>query len=105
MEKIIVNNFGPIKEINFCLDKQFNVVIGEQATGKSTLAKCIYFFKDVITEMTHLLMGQPEKLAKMTAEQILQLYCHIWLIPQFLCPKLRLLEMVFVALFFLFEAN
>lgn len=74
MEKIIVKNFGPIKEINFCLDKQFNVVIGEQATGKSTLAKCIYFFKDVITEMTHLLMGQPEKLAKMTAEQILQLY-------------------------------
>ena len=71
---VLMQIFGPIKEINFCLDKQFNVVIGEQATGKSTLAKCIYFFKDVITEMTHLLMGQPEKLAKMTAEQILQLY-------------------------------
>lgn len=74
MEKIIIKNFGPIKEIDFCLDKQFNLVIGEQATGKSTLAKCIYFFKDVISEMTHLFMGQTEKLANMTADKILQLY-------------------------------
>lgn len=74
MEKISIKNFGPIKSIDFCLDKQFNVVIGEQATGKSTLAKCIYFFKDVISEMTHLLMGQTEKLANMTADKILQLY-------------------------------
>lgn len=45
MEKISIKNFGPIKEIDFCLDKQFNLVIGEQATGKSTLAKCIFFSK------------------------------------------------------------
>ena len=74
MEKIIIKNFGPIKDIEFCLDKQFNIIIGEQATGKSTLAKCIYFFKDVISEMSRMLIEQNEKLANMTSEKILQLY-------------------------------
>lgn len=74
MEKIIIKNFGPIKNIEFNLDKQFNVVIGEQATGKSTLAKCIYFFKDAISVMSRMLVAQSEKLMNMTAENILQVY-------------------------------
>lgn len=74
MEKILIKNFGPIRDLEFCIDKQFNVIIGEQATGKSTLAKCIYFFKDVISEMSHMFVGQAEKLANMTAENILQVY-------------------------------
>lgn len=74
MEKIIIRNFGPIKNIEFNLDKQFNVVIGEQATGKSTLAKCIYFFKDAISVMSRMLVAQSEKLMNMTAENILQVY-------------------------------
>jgi hypothetical protein len=45
-EKLIIKNFGPIKHVELDLGK-FNVLIGEQATGKSTVAKvlavCRYF--------------------------------------------------------------
>lgn len=44
MQKIWIKNFGPITncvlEIN-----DFMLFIGEQASGKSTICKCIYFFK------------------------------------------------------------
>lgn len=45
-EYFIIKNFGPIKDV-FLELKKFNVLIGEQATGKSTVAKllavCRYF--------------------------------------------------------------
>jgi len=45
-EKLIIRNFGPIKDVELDL-KKFNVIIGENATGKSTIAKilavCRYF--------------------------------------------------------------
>jgi len=45
-EKLIIKNFGPIKEIDLDLGR-FTILIGEQATGKSTVAKvlamCRYF--------------------------------------------------------------
>lgn len=45
-EKLIIKNFGPIKSAELELGR-FNVLIGEQATGKSTVAKllavCRYF--------------------------------------------------------------
>ena len=45
-EKLIIRNFGPIKEVELDL-KKFNVIIGENATGKSIVAKilgmCRYF--------------------------------------------------------------
>lgn len=45
-EKLIIKNFGPIKDIELELGR-FNILIGEQATGKSTVAKvlavCRYF--------------------------------------------------------------
>lgn len=45
-ETLIIKNFGPIKDVELEL-KKFNVIIGEQATGKSTIAKllsvCRYF--------------------------------------------------------------
>ena len=55
MQKIIVKKFGPIEfaeiEIN-----DFVVLIGEQASGKSTIAKLIYFFQtlkeDIIFEVS-----------------------------------------------------
>ena len=46
MQKIIVRNFGPIKEAEVELGK-FNLFIGEPASGKSTLAKLVYFFKSL----------------------------------------------------------
>jgi AAA15 family ATPase/GTPase len=45
-EKLIIKNFGPIKDVELELGR-FNVLIGENATGKSTIAKvlavCRYF--------------------------------------------------------------
>ena len=45
-EKLIIRNFGPIKNVELDL-KKFNVIIGDNATGKSTIAKvlavCRYF--------------------------------------------------------------
>lgn len=45
-EKLVIKNFGPIKSVELELGR-FNVLIGENATGKSTVAKvlavCRYF--------------------------------------------------------------
>jgi predicted ATP-dependent endonuclease of OLD family len=46
MEKLIVKNFGPIKEAEIDLTK-FVVFIGDTSTGKSVLGKLISIFRDV----------------------------------------------------------
>lgn len=43
MQKIIIHNFGPIKECEINL-AQFIVLTGAQAAGKSTIAKAGYYF-------------------------------------------------------------
>lgn len=74
MSRIHIKNFGPIKEIEFNINENYSVVIGEQATGKSTLAKCIYYFKDVISEFDDILLRQTLKIKEMDSKQILGLY-------------------------------
>ncbi|NOX48001.1 MAG: ATP-binding protein, partial [Chlorobi bacterium] len=44
MQRIIVDNFGPIKHAEIEV-RQFTVVIGEQASGKTYLSKLVYFFQ------------------------------------------------------------
>ena len=46
MQKIIIKNFGPVEDAEIEIKKVL-VLIGEQASGKSTIAKLIYFFKGV----------------------------------------------------------
>lgn len=51
MQHIIIKNNGPVKDFEMDVNK-FNVLIGEQATGKSTIAKSIYYsryFKTIIS--------------------------------------------------------
>lgn len=48
MEKLIVKNFGPIKEAEIDLTK-YVVFIGDTSTGKSVLAKLISIFRDLST--------------------------------------------------------
>lgn len=50
MEKIVINNFGPIKKFQSEI-KSFSVFIGPQASGKSTISKSIYFFKSLRDEL------------------------------------------------------
>ncbi len=50
MQKIYIKNNGPVK--NFEMEvKKFNLLIGEQATGKSTIAKSVYYFKTIKTKI------------------------------------------------------
>ncbi|BBC25496.1 AAA family ATPase [Pseudanabaena sp. ABRG5-3] len=46
MQKIIIKNFGAIASAEIEIKKVL-VLIGEQASGKSTIAKLIYFFKSL----------------------------------------------------------
>ncbi len=52
MEKIIIKNFGGLKDAEIILNK-VNVFIGKQASGKSVTAKLIYFFKSIIDDINH----------------------------------------------------
>lgn len=46
MQKIVIKNFGAIEYAEIEIKKVL-VLIGEQASGKSTIAKLIYFFKNL----------------------------------------------------------
>ena len=46
MQKIEIRNFGPVKDVKLEI-KDYNVFIGPQASGKSTISKTIYFFKSL----------------------------------------------------------
>ena len=46
MHRIEIQNFGPIEHIELDL-KDFMVFIGPQASGKSTIAKAVYFFRSL----------------------------------------------------------
>ncbi len=46
MQKIIINHFGPIKHCEMEI-KKFIFCTGVQASGKSTIAKSIFFFKNI----------------------------------------------------------
>ncbi len=50
MQRIEINNFGPIQTLNLDI-KDFILLIGPQASGKSTIAKTIFFFKSLNDEL------------------------------------------------------
>lgn len=43
MKRIQMNNFGVVKEATIDFDSQVNIIIGPQASGKSTISKVIFF--------------------------------------------------------------
>ncbi len=49
-EKLIIKNFGPIKSVELELGR-FNVLIGDQGTGKSTVAKLLEVLNRFLTEL------------------------------------------------------
>ncbi len=53
MQKLIIKNFGPLKDIELDI-QDFMVFIGPQATGKSTIAKLVYFFKEIKKDIKEL---------------------------------------------------
>lgn len=47
MNAINIKNFGPVKNANIDLNKSFQVFIGAQASGKSTICKVVYFCQKI----------------------------------------------------------
>lgn len=46
MSRIIINRLGPIEHCELAID-DFMVLTGPQSSGKSTIAKSVFFFKNV----------------------------------------------------------
>lgn len=55
MHKLIIKNFGPIKETTIEVN-DFMFFIGPQASGKSTVSKCIFFFKSIKDDLIRFLV-------------------------------------------------
>lgn len=47
MRRIKINDFGPLSKVDLKLDKPLYVIIGPQASGKSTIVKTIYFCRKI----------------------------------------------------------
>lgn len=47
MQHITIRHFGPINEIDVDLDKNMEMIIGPQASGKSTFSKTVFFCKKI----------------------------------------------------------
>ena len=43
--KIVIQNFGPVKEAQINLNKKFQIF--PQASGKSTICKVVYFVQNI----------------------------------------------------------
>lgn len=60
MSKIIINNLGPVKRFEANVDDKLFILIGEQASGKSTIAKAVFFCKSIADELKKYLMDSEE---------------------------------------------
>ena len=60
MEKLTVKNFLNINDIEFNLSK-INIIIGQQASGKSVIAKLVYFFKDFFIKYRSSIQNKQKK--------------------------------------------
>lgn len=57
MRKIKISRFGPLNNIDLTLSSSIDIVIGAQATGKSTLAKTIYFCRKIRDHLISFLLN------------------------------------------------
>lgn len=57
MHKLILKNMGPIKDCSINIDN-FTIFTGPQASGKSTIAKAVYFFRTVKDDILDLYLKQ-----------------------------------------------
>jgi ABC-type phosphate transport system ATPase subunit len=60
IEKIKIENFGGIKEMEFEF-KSISILIGPQGSGKSVTVKLLYFFKNFISEITKSIDAEENK--------------------------------------------
>ena len=59
-QKIIIKNFGPIEDVEMEID-DFTIFIGPQTSGKSTIAKSVFFFLSLRDDMIVMLSNNIER--------------------------------------------
>jgi predicted ATPase len=89
MQRIVIKNFGAVKDADIEL-KKITVLIGEQASGKSTIAKLVYYFKtlrdDFLTEFYSKVIIKKEKTIdfnRICEEKFYNLFGSITHLPKF----------------------
>ena len=70
MEKITIKNFLIFDDVEMEI-KRFNILIGEQASGKSLLAKLVYFFRSISSICVSILKSERDinDLSKILSKQ------------------------------------
>lgn len=59
MPVLKIRNFGPIESFDFNI-RRFNILIGRQASGKSTVAKLLYFFRTMPHSVSNIIRKKPQ---------------------------------------------
>lgn len=87
MHKINIQNLGPIKQCDFTIN-DFCVMTGPQASGKSTIAKAVFFFRTIKDDIVFLHLKQaasvsePRRLKSTLEKQLrnkfLQIFGSSW---------------------------
>ncbi len=90
MAKIVINHLGSIHHIEMDI-KRVNIFIGEQATGKSTLCKAVYFFrnlKEVLLDYYYTVgqdgksnKGLIKELSSRLKDSFVSLFGYSWQLP------------------------
>ena len=91
MAHLSIKNLGPIRELELDV-KQFNILIGEQATGKSIVCKSIYFFRLIKSILVDYLYGIvidgysenffPKVVNRPIKDIFVQLFGYSWDLPE-----------------------
>jgi len=76
--RIKIENFGPLKDIEIEINNLI-ILTGEQASGKSTLAKCIYFFKSIPDEILNALINNRKKNISGFSIDLIDKFKKIWI--------------------------
>ncbi len=58
--EITIQNFGPVQNARLDLNKNFQIFIGAQASGKSTLCKVVYFCQKLRDYTLDFLMNEQQ---------------------------------------------
>ena len=90
MAKIVINHLGSIHHVEMDI-KRVNIFIGEQATGKSTLCKAVYYFrnlKEVLLDYYYTVgqegessKGLLKELSSRLKESFVSLFGYSWQLP------------------------
>ena len=92
MHHIMIKNLGPINECSIDID-QFTVFTGAQASGKSTIAKSIFFFRTVKDDIEDIIIRRSTNLSAELSlyKTITNVFTTVWF---FACNEQRIVSKI-----------